>query len=972
METSHQRRADVVRKGVYWLAASAFFLLLFPRSLTSQDKPVQETQSTVSGSTQGDTGLRPVNCQGNTRPLNRDTEYCANRACDVGQYCDRSCRCQPKDEVFCSEGPLGLGDFSSETMICIPNCSRTQYCDGSCKCKPKDPKYCDDTGPYNPLTMICRPTCDPNTQYCNDDCQCVDKETVSCPSDSFDSSAQRCGTDNCPSPKICDPADCRCKESVSCPAEIDPSTQICNGEDRCPAPSTCDRTDCKCKEDVSCPAESFDPSTQRCLGGECPPGQQCDLEICQCEGRETVYCSLGHSSSGADYDSAMMTCDGICPDGFGCDTSICQCKPNIDCATPLESRPEPFNSETGHCEDNCSPAGTCNTELCQCKEKVSCTQDSAGVTDPELQYCDPNACQGPDMICTSDCKCKKERYCLSPESQQRLGWPPYNSETMQCETSACRDPLFYCDASTCECLPRERVPCNRPPESENLNNTTQYCDPNCPGGSSACNMNTCKCKDPLNCSPGGSYDSETRYCVDNCPPDQYCEESSGACRCVPKESTPCSAGVSNFSSYSMTCIDDCASQPGYGSDYYCESSSTKCECQKKGSCKRGETITGVVTEVGQACTDDCDPDYHCVTESTASGARCECKKTEVSIPYVDCPAPGFDSSTQRCGTDRCTDGTCCNRSTCQCESKQPKACNSPGTYDLRCQYCVEEEKCPEDQYCDYSSCTCKERPHAPCSRFSTLSADSEVRQRLRQYYICDNDCPDDQYCYTDENICECRDKEKETVYCPNEGFNSATMTCLDTAGCLQSGSDYICNTSTCTCEKSYCNDGVITAPEVCDPNASPTGCEPDEVCNDYCTGCTKCGNGVTDSDEGCDYNGEESARCPSPGDVCTHDCACQACGSEAVPIASQHSTQCNYCSSGAGTTGLSEHFQICKHPELLRCTGETETTADDSYACACPSAPADCQACNCGGFVGNPPCAPVKIGNCSGAMPVAT
>src|SRR5439155_1634665 len=79
-----------------------------------------------------------------------------------------------------------------------------------------------------------------------------------------------------------------------------------------------------------------------------------------------------------------------------------------------------------------------------------------------------------------------------------------------------------------------------------------------------------------------------------------------------------------------------------------------------------------------------------------------------------------------------------------------------------------------------------------------------------------------------------------------------------------------CNDS-CTGCAVQCGDGVVGAPEVCDPPFSPAGCPAGESCNAICTGCAvQCGDRVVGAPEVCDPP-FSPAGCPA-GESCNATC----------------------------------------------------------------------------------------------------
>ncbi|MBI5697346.1 MAG: hypothetical protein HZC29_02365 [Thaumarchaeota archaeon] len=117
-------------------------------------------------------------------------------------------------------------------------------------------------------------------------------------------------------------------------------------------------------------------------------------------------------------------------------------------------------------------------------------------------------------------------------------------------------------------------------------------------------------------------------------------------------------------------------------------------------------------------------------------------------------------------------------------------------------------------------------------------------------------------------------------------LNSSVM-CID--DCSRLGRGYTCDGVSCTCKPpqtvGYCGDGVLIAPEECDPGSPNTiKCSNGGTCSEFCicsvpsqprippptTPTQSCGNGIREGTEQCDGS---NSGCSS-GQTCSQSCTC--------------------------------------------------------------------------------------------------
>ncbi len=346
-------------------------------------------------------------------------------------------------------------------------------------------------------------------------------------------------------------------------------------------------------------------------------------------------------------------------------------------------------------------------------------------------------------------------------------------------------------------------------------------------------------------------------------------------------------------------------------------------------------------DLGLLRTDDVD-----ALEILGLGDSGECGDGVLQNPPEQCeigvPCPGgliCDTNKCLCGESLfCGDGILTFPEACEIGFPCPA-----GQFCNRCTclpfvLCGNKVLDPGEQ-CDNPPFICP-NPQLTCNNCMCEGCGNSVLEGLEQCERGMLACPRGTTC--DVASCRCRRGE---YTCPN-GVLDPGEECEPFVPCVDPGQ--VCNWGTCLCEDLPTGcilNGVVVAPEECDPLADPSGCDNGERCTVECTCVPECNvNGTVDGLEACDPLAIPTGC--AGGEACTEDCRCllytPRCGDGAwsPPV-----EECEYQVIHGNPTqvGTCDSGQTCSD---CRCEQVTPRCGDGFYT---PAGPEECDWVDVGG-----------------------
>ena len=332
--------------------------------------------------------------------------------------------------------------------------------------------------------------------------------------------------------RVCDSDGCGFSECACCAPD-------CSGRECGPDP-VCGVSCGECAEHEDCGADGTCACRWPCEEACCGPHERCVRGMCVfeedfCHGQDECPSNLVCSAGRCRPDCVQ---DADCPADQVCSGGRCQpaaCTSREDCAVFEGCRvcvDQVCRAEPPVCsgDRDCCVGHRCNFGACV-EVTPACEHDS-DCLDPELPRCVAGSCR-PE--CDLDIGCPPCEHCV-------LG----HCERFGCYSQPC-DPGFYCDATTCGCVPGcdSDDDCT-PPEicrlpSHGCGSDIDDCCGNACQAPATCDSLSCACAEPCvrgdcvsgACSlyPNTTCDAASGKCV-ACPAGFTCDAATGQCVCA--------------------------------------------------------------------------------------------------------------------------------------------------------------------------------------------------------------------------------------------------------------------------------------------------------------------------------------------------------------------------------------------------------------------------------------------------------
>lgn len=774
---------------------------------------------------------------------------CGNGIQEPGETCDPSDTCPTgcEDGTACTEDKLA-GRADQCTLACEQNeIKRCQNHDDCC------PAGCNSTNDTDCTTScgnaMVEPgeTCDPPSLCptdCNDGNACTtDLKTGSqtncnvacsyrliarctwddgccpsgCNSTNDNDCTISCGNDVVEPGETCDPpGSCpvSCDDGNACTINVATgSAANCNAACSSQIITQCQSGDGCCP--AGCNANSDRDCTKSCGNSVVEPGETCDPP-----GSCVTNCNDGSSCTIDTITGSAANCTAACGH-----QTITQCRTGDGCCAPGCNN----NSDrdcTVTCNNNviepgetCDPRSSCAATTAACNDGNACTVDaltgSASSCTATCTHQTITQCQNGDGCCPPGCTANNDNNCSPSCGNGAVEGGETCDPQSSCPTtcndgSACTIDGFTGSAANCNVL------CTRQTISQCQNG-----DACCPAGCNAVNDSNCS----ADCGNKVVEPGET------CDPPSSCPTSCNDGNACTVDTPNGNAQSCSFACGHVT-IQQCT-----GGDNCCPNgcnANTDSDCSAR--CGNSILEPGETCDPAASCNTNCDDSNACTIDgSTGSTANCNFVCTHTTITAcqnndVCCPAGCNANNDNNCSVT-CNNNVLEGSETCEPRSSCPTTCDDL----LACTI--------DGSTGSVASCT------AACSH-----------QTISQCQSGDGCCPG--------SMCDANNDSDCRPICPNgvieagETCDGACPTaCVDTDPCtndLLTGSaascnavcshlpSSVCSATTDTCCPSNCNltndvdcslrcgDGIVTAPETCEPPAvaCTTTC-PDD--GDVCT-----------------------------------------------------------------------------------------------------------------------------------------
>jgi hypothetical protein len=518
-----------------------------------------------------------------TDACNENTDSCDHAphdsACDDGLYCngaevcDAAAGCKSGRAIDCGDGVACTADACNENTDSCGHladdsaCDDGQYCNGSERCDAVAGCQAGTAPDCSDLAGCTTDTCNESTDSCDHT-----------PHDDVCSDGLYCnGTEVCDVISGCHPGIApHCADVIDCTVDAcDESADSC----------THTTNDSVCDDGVFCNGAEVCNTSAGCQPG--PPRDCADALACTTDSCNQATDSCTHVANDAACDDGRY-CNGTetCDAAAGCRAGTApSCADNVDCTTDAcveESDSCAHTAKDSACDDHqfCNGVETCNvTTGCghgtapDCSDAVHCTVDSCNETTdacdnlPKDEECDDH------LFCTGTETC-------DPVADCQPGTPPDCADNVDCTVDWCNEGADSCAHAPNDSVCHDGIFCDGKESCDPTKGCQSGPTPACDDGVS-CTVDACDAESDscTHVADDGSC-NDGLYCdgVETC--DLQADCISGTAVTCPAISSQCARNECNESGH------DCAVMPATDGGT-CDDAST---CTVHDACKDGTCV----------------------------------------------------------------------------------------------------------------------------------------------------------------------------------------------------------------------------------------------------------------------------------------------------------------------------------------------------------------------------------------------